>query len=114
MRRRGVGSAAVQLAHAAGARVFATASGDKREAVLGRRDVFIDYRSEDFQTVVAQATGGKGVDMVIDFVGAPLPGGQCAIAGCRRAHGVVGLLGAANACLPMDRCCTATCGSLAR
>src|SRR5256885_6795107 len=34
----GVGSAAVQLAHAAGARVFATASGDKRDAVTGLGD----------------------------------------------------------------------------
>jgi hypothetical protein len=68
----GVGSAAVQLAHAAGARVFATASGDKRDAVLGfGADVCIDYRSEDFAAVVAQATDGKGVDVVIDFVGAP-------------------------------------------
>ena len=68
----GVGSAAVQLAHAAGARVFATAGGDKRGAVLGcGADVFIDYRSEDFQAVVAQATQGRGVDVVIDFIGAP-------------------------------------------
>ena len=68
----GVGSAAVQLAHAAGARVFATAGGDKRAAVLGcGADVFIDYRSEDFQAVVAQATQGRGVDLVIDFIGAP-------------------------------------------
>ena len=68
----GVGSAAVQLAHAAGARVLATAGGDKRGAVLGcGADVFIDYRSEDFQAVVAQATQGRGVDVVIDFIGAP-------------------------------------------
>jgi putative PIG3 family NAD(P)H quinone oxidoreductase len=68
----GVGSAAVQLAHAAGARVFATAGGGKREAVQGfGADVFIDYRSQDFQAVVAEQTGGQGVDVVIDFIGAP-------------------------------------------
>ena len=52
--------------------MFATARGDKRGAVLGcGADVFIDYRSEDFQAVVAQATQGRGVDVVIDFIGAP-------------------------------------------
>ena len=52
--------------------MFATAGGDKRGAVLGcGADVFIDYRSEDFQAVVAQATQGRGVDVVIDFIGAP-------------------------------------------
>lgn len=40
-------------------------------------DVFIDYRSEDFQTLVAQATSGKGVDIVIDFVGAPTWSPMC-------------------------------------
>ncbi|CUA90993.1 NAD(P)H-quinone oxidoreductase [Comamonas thiooxydans] len=100
----GVGSAAVQLAHAAGARVFATASGDKREAVLGfGADVFIDYRSEDFQTVVAQATDGKGVDIVIDFVGAPYlePNVRSLAVGGRMV--MVGLLGGSQgAALPMD------------
>jgi NADPH2:quinone reductase len=68
----GVGSAAVQLGHAMGAKVFATADGAKREAVLGfGADVFIDYRTEDFETLVSQATDGRGVDVVIDFVGAP-------------------------------------------
>ncbi|MDM0036922.1 NAD(P)H-quinone oxidoreductase [Variovorax sp. J22P271] len=68
----GVGSAAVQLAHAAGARVFATVGGDKRDAVRGfGADEVIDYRTEDFQAVVDQRTDGKGVDVVIDFVGAP-------------------------------------------
>lgn len=66
----GVGSAAVQLAHAAGARVFATAGADKHEAVRGcGADVCIDYRSQDFQAVVAEQTAGKGVDVVIDFIG---------------------------------------------
>ncbi|GJH03521.1 NAD(P)H-quinone oxidoreductase [Paraburkholderia terrae] len=68
----GVGSAAVQLAYATGARVFATAEGSKLERVaqLGA-DVVIDYRSEDFADVIAKATEGRGVDVVIDFVGAP-------------------------------------------
>ena len=100
----GVGSAAVQLAHAAGARVFATAGGDKRGAVLGcGADVFIDYRSEDFQAVVAQATQGRGVDVVIDFIGAPyLQRNVRSLADGGRLVSVGLLGGAQGAELPMD------------
>lgn len=100
----GVGSAAVQLAHAAGARVFATAGPAKRDAVLGLgADTFIDYRSEDFQAVVAEQTQGRGVDVVIDFIGAPyLERNVRSLAEGGRMV-VVGLLGgAAGAALPMD------------
>ncbi len=93
----GVGSAAVQLAHAAGARVFATASADKRDAVLGfGADVFIDYRSEDFQAVVAEQTGGKGVDVVIDFIGAPYLARNVRSLAVGGRMTVVGLLGGAT------------------
>ena len=68
----GVGSVAVQLAYATGASIFATAEASKLERVsqLGA-DVTIDYRTQDFAEVVAKATNGRGVDVVIDFVGAP-------------------------------------------
>ncbi len=102
----GVGSAAVQLARAAGARVFATASADKRAAVLGfGADVFIDYRSEDFQAVVAEQTGGKGVDVVIDFVGAPYLERNVRSLAIGGRMTVVGLLGGATsegAMFPLD------------
>jgi len=67
----GVGSAAVQLAAAAGARVLATAGGERKTALcreLGA-DVAIDYRSTDFVDAVTDATGGRGVDLVFDGVG---------------------------------------------
>ena len=101
----GVGSAAVQLAHAAGARVFATASADKRDAVLGfGADVFIDYRSEDFQAVVADKTEGKGVDVVIDFIGGPYLERNVRSLAVGGRMTVVGLLGGATegAQLPID------------
>jgi NADPH2:quinone reductase len=68
----GVGSAAVQLAHATGSKIFATADGAKLDRVrrMGA-DVPIDYKTQDFAVVVADATGGRGVNLVIDFVGAP-------------------------------------------
>ena len=67
----GVGSAAVQLARAAGARVVATAGGPEKVAFvrdLGA-DVVVDYRADDFAPVVEEVTEGAGVDVVFDGVG---------------------------------------------
>ncbi|HYE51907.1 MAG TPA: NAD(P)H-quinone oxidoreductase [Azospirillaceae bacterium] len=67
----GIGTTAIQLAKAFGARVFATAGGpDKARACeeLGA-DRGIDYRAEDFVAVVKEATGGRGADVVLDMVG---------------------------------------------
>ncbi|WP_176084773.1 NAD(P)H-quinone oxidoreductase [Martelella sp. HB161492] len=66
----GIGSAAVQIAHALGTRVFATASQDRRQQVmaLGAEAVF-DYRTEDFEAGLHALTGGLGVDVIVDFVG---------------------------------------------
>lgn len=68
----GVGSAAVQLAYATGATVYATTDGSKLTRVehLGA-EVAIDYRTQDFAQVIAEKTQGRGVDIVIDFIGAP-------------------------------------------
>ncbi len=68
----GVGSAAVQLAYATGATVYATTEGSKLSRVehLGA-DVAIDYKTQDFAKVIADKTKGRGVDVVIDFVGEP-------------------------------------------
>ena len=67
----GVGSAAIQLGRAAGARVLATAGGPDKVKVcldLGA-EVAIDYTSEDFVAVVKDATGGRGADVIYDPVG---------------------------------------------
>jgi putative PIG3 family NAD(P)H quinone oxidoreductase len=68
----GVGSAAVQLANATGATVFATTDASKRESVerLGAH-IVIDYKTQDFSESVARETNGRGVDVVVDFVGEP-------------------------------------------
>ncbi len=67
----GVGSAAVQLAVAAGARVIATAGGADKLAVAKQlgADVVIDYRAGDFVDSVLDATEGRGVDLCFDGVG---------------------------------------------
>ena len=67
----GIGTAAIALARAFGARVFATAgSAAKCRATedLGAERA-IDYREEDFVAVVKEATGGRGVDLILDMVG---------------------------------------------
>ena len=67
----GIGTTAIQIATALGARVFATAgSPDKCAACEGLgAERAIDYRSEDFVAVVKELTGGEGVDVVLDMVG---------------------------------------------
>ncbi len=67
----GIGLTAIQLAHAAGARVFATVGNTaKADACLAAgAERAIHYRDEDFVDAVAQLTGGRGVDMVLDMVG---------------------------------------------
>jgi len=67
----GSGSAAVQLAAHAGARVFATAGTDAKVELcrdLGA-DVAINYNDADFAEVVLAETGNRGVDVVFDNVG---------------------------------------------
>jgi NADPH2:quinone reductase len=67
----GIGTAAIQLARAFGARVITTAgSPEKCEACrkLGA-DPAINYKSEDFVAVTKAATGGHGADVILDMVG---------------------------------------------
>ncbi|MGC8549761.1 MAG: NAD(P)H-quinone oxidoreductase [Acidobacteriaceae bacterium] len=66
----GVGSCAVQYGVALGHRVFATAGSDaKCEAVRKLGAEALNYRAEDFVTVVWESTGGHGVDVILDMVG---------------------------------------------
>ncbi len=66
----GVGTAAIQLARAIGARIVVTASAAKLDACreLGA-DLAVDRVHEDFVEAVAEFTGGAGVDVVLDVVG---------------------------------------------
>jgi NADPH2:quinone reductase len=67
----GVGSAAIQLGKAAGARVIATAGGASKVDVcrsLGA-DVAVDHSAADFVAVVKEVTNGRGADVVWDPVG---------------------------------------------
>ncbi|HYX64456.1 MAG TPA: NAD(P)H-quinone oxidoreductase [Burkholderiales bacterium] len=67
----GIGVTAIQVAAATGNRVFATAGSDEKRAACVRlgADKAFNYRSEDWSAGVRAATGGKGVDVILDMVG---------------------------------------------
>lgn len=66
----GVGTAAIQICKAMGARVIVTTSAKKLDAcrALGA-DLAIDYATEDFVAAASAFTGGVGVDVVLDVIG---------------------------------------------
>lgn len=67
----GIGSTAVQLAKALGARVFATAGDDDKCRAVERLGaaLCVNYRLQDFVAEIKAATAGRGVDVVLDMVG---------------------------------------------
>jgi putative PIG3 family NAD(P)H quinone oxidoreductase len=68
----GIGTMAIQLAKAFGARVACTAGSAEKLArcrALGA-DITVNYRTEDFVAAVMQATGGAGADVILDIMGA--------------------------------------------
>ncbi|MGW7572686.1 NAD(P)H-quinone oxidoreductase [Streptomyces sp. NPDC054765] len=68
----GIGTMAIQLAKAVGARVAVTAGGPEklaRCAELGA-DILIDYREQDFVQEIRKGTDGKGADVILDIIGA--------------------------------------------
>jgi putative PIG3 family NAD(P)H quinone oxidoreductase len=69
----GIGTTAIQLAAARGARVFATAGGPEKCRIceeLGAERA-IDHRTEAYDEVVREATGARGVDVILDILGGP-------------------------------------------
>jgi len=68
----GIGTTAIQLARARGSRVFATAGSAVKCAACERlgAERAINYREADFASVVRELTAGRGVDVVLDMVGA--------------------------------------------
>ncbi|MES1174874.1 MAG: NAD(P)H-quinone oxidoreductase [Myxococcales bacterium] len=100
----GVGSAALQLAHHAGARVFATASGRKCEWLRGLgADTVIDYKTEDFAAVIQERTNGRGVDVILDFIGAAYAEKHGACLATLGRQVLIGVLGGAQASVNFGR-----------
>lgn len=70
--RGGLGTMAIQMAHAFGARVFATSGSEPgcRDCLALGAEYAINYHRENFAEAVLQHTDGKGVDVILDPVGA--------------------------------------------
>lgn len=91
----GIGTMAIQVAHALGARVAVTAGSADKLTVCGDlgADVLINYREQDFVEELTSATDGAGADVILDVVGAKyLPRNIEALARDGRLV-VIGLLG---------------------
>jgi len=100
----GIGTFAIQLAHALGARVLATAGSPDKLAMcrdLGA-DVAIDYRSQDFVEVVAEATDGHGADVILDNMGASYLGRNVSALAVEGRLVVIGLQGGTKAELDLN------------
>ena len=67
----GIGTTAIQLAKAFGARVITTAGSDEKCEAARRlgADVAVNYKTQDFVAVTKEATGGKGANVILDMVG---------------------------------------------
>jgi len=68
----GIGTHAIQIAHALGARVAATAGSSAKLDLCGElgADIVISHRDEDFVDRVRAATDGRGADVILDIMGA--------------------------------------------
>jgi len=100
----GIGTTAIQLAKAFGARVFATAgTADKARACERLGAVRgIDYRTEDFVDVVRRETDGKGVDVILDMVGASYLARNLEVAAVEGRLVIISMLGGAKAELNLN------------
>ena len=95
----GIGTAAIQLAKLAGAKVIVTAGSDEKCArcrALGA-DVAVNYRTEKFVDAVRAATGGAGVDVVLDSIGASYLADNLACLAIGGRLVLIGLMGGAKA-----------------
>jgi putative PIG3 family NAD(P)H quinone oxidoreductase len=90
----GIGTFAIQFARALGARVFTTARPAKHEALreLGA-ELTIDYTVDEFEKVVREATDGRGVDVILDILGAEYLGRNIEALGPDGRLAVIGMQG---------------------
>ena len=99
----GIGTAAIQLARATDARIVVTAGSDekcRRCRELGA-DVAVDYRSGDFVEAARSASGGRGVDVVLDSIGAPYLTQNLKSLATGGRLVLIGLMGGARAEIPL-------------
>jgi putative PIG3 family NAD(P)H quinone oxidoreductase len=94
----GIGTTAILLAKAFGARVIATAGNAQKCAACSAlgADVAIDYKQEDFVARTLEATGGQGADVILDMVGAEYLARNIAAAAVNGRIAVIGTQGGAK------------------
>ena len=115
----GVGTAAIQLARRAGARVITTGGspGKVAAALALGADAGIDYRAQDLVEEVRALTGGRGADVVLDVVGASYLAAHVALLAVEGRLVVIGLQGGARAELDLGAVLSrrlTVCGSTLR
>ena len=95
----GIGTTAIQLAAAWGARAFATAGSDDKARACERLGAArgINYRTEDFVEVIRAATGGAGVDVTLDMVAGSYVARNLEIAALEGRVVMISLLGGSRA-----------------
>jgi putative PIG3 family NAD(P)H quinone oxidoreductase len=94
----GIGTAAIQLVKQAGAHILVTAGSDEKCArclELGA-DVAVNYRSGDFAKAALEATGGRGVEVVLDSIGAAYLDGNLRSLAVGGRLVLIGLMGGAK------------------
>ncbi|MBE3589293.1 MAG: NAD(P)H-quinone oxidoreductase [Firmicutes bacterium] len=99
----GVGTAATQLARAIGATVWTTvgsAEKAERSRALGAKRAIV-YRQEDFVAVLREETGGRGADIILEFVGAPYLARDIEVAAVGGRIVVIGTMGGSHAQVPL-------------
>ncbi|UIJ74914.1 NAD(P)H-quinone oxidoreductase [Acinetobacter sp. SH20PTE14] len=67
----GIGTTAIMLCNALGMKTFATVGSDEKVAAISDITHAINYKTQDFEQVINEATNEQGVDVILDIVGAP-------------------------------------------
>ncbi|MEZ4280071.1 MAG: NAD(P)H-quinone oxidoreductase [Myxococcota bacterium] len=99
----GIGTTAIDLVTRAGGRIVVTAGSEekcRRCLELGAAAA-ANYRSEDWVAVAREASGGRGVDVVLDSIGAPYLDGNLRALADDGALVLIGLMGGAKAEIPL-------------
>ena len=98
----GIGTTAIQIAHALGHRVFATAGNpDKAQACARLGAHAINYRESDFVSVVREHSNNSGVDVILDMVGGDYTARNLACLADDGRLVIIGLLGGVKAEVPL-------------
>lgn len=95
----GIGTASIQLVKAAGGTIYVTAGTPEkcRRCVELGADAAFDYRAQDFAAETKRASGGRGVDVVLDSIGAPYLAKNLASLALGGRLVLIGLMGGAKA-----------------